>query len=337
MFRRLMTAAAALAVVAAPQGAWAWGSTGHRLIGVAATRALPAEIPAFLRTTEASTMIGELSREPDRWKGAGRVHDDDRSGAHFIDLDDAGRAVGGPALASLPETLMGYRTAVRAVGKDENDAGWLPYSIIDGWQQLRLDFAYWRVLTAAEARATDPGRRAWYAQDRQLREMLLMRDLGVLSHYVGDGSQPLHLSIHYNGWGAYPNPRQFSNARTTHANFEGAFTGGCARLPAVQAAMAPLAASTEPIERQVPAYLRIGYEQVVPLYELEQQGRFATQTPQGCAFVIARLGSGASELRDLVVDAWRAAATAEVGWRPVKVADVEAGTVEPYDALYGVE
>jgi hypothetical protein len=49
---------------------------------------------------------------------------------------------------------------------------------------------------------------ARFARDRQIREMLTIRDLGVWTHYVGDASQPLHISIHYNGWGNYPEGKQ---------------------------------------------------------------------------------------------------------------------------------
>ena len=49
--KRLVLAVAAVAVLAAPAAqVSAWGSTGHRLIGMAAMRALPDELPAFLRT-----------------------------------------------------------------------------------------------------------------------------------------------------------------------------------------------------------------------------------------------------------------------------------------------
>ncbi len=36
-------------------------------------------------------------------------------------------------------------------------AGYLPYSIVDGFQQLRKDFAYWRALTKAIETAQTPG------------------------------------------------------------------------------------------------------------------------------------------------------------------------------------
>ena len=84
--------ALALAVVlaAAPSSLFAWGNTGHRMLGEIAIRALPAEMPAFLRTKQAAIDVGELSREPDRSKGSGKLHDHDRDPGHFIDLDDDG-------------------------------------------------------------------------------------------------------------------------------------------------------------------------------------------------------------------------------------------------------
>ena len=44
---------------------------------------------------------------------------------------------------------------------------------------------------AAEKRETNMERQAWYRADRIRREALILRDIGVLAHYVGDGSQPL--------------------------------------------------------------------------------------------------------------------------------------------------
>ncbi|RYG84403.1 MAG: S1/P1 Nuclease, partial [Alphaproteobacteria bacterium] len=90
MKRIALVAAAvcALASVAVPAAVSAWGNTGHRLIGIAAMRGLPDEMPAFLRTPGAAADVGELAREPDRWKGAGQPHDRERDTAHFIDMDD---------------------------------------------------------------------------------------------------------------------------------------------------------------------------------------------------------------------------------------------------------
>ena len=107
----------------------------------------------------------------------------------------------------LPVTREAYDTQLRAGGSTQYKAGYLPYSIIDGWQQVRKDFAYWRVAVKGAETATTPEERAWFEADRRLREKLTLRDIGIWSHYVGDASQPLHVSVHYNGWGDYPNPR----------------------------------------------------------------------------------------------------------------------------------
>ena len=45
--------------------------------------------------------------------------------------------------------------------------------------------------------------------------------------------------------------------------------------------------------------------------------------------------AGAAELRDWTVAAWAESATASVGWPAVKVAEVEAGTADPWIAMVG--
>jgi hypothetical protein len=163
-----------LAIAAPASRALAWGATGHRLIGRLGVAALPANLPAFLRTPEAVETIGEYAREPDRWKGTGEPHDSERNAAHFTDVDDSGKILGGPALDALPPTRAKFEEALQKVGSNSYVAGYLPYSIIDGWQQLGKDFAYWRVLTAAIANETDPVRRAWLQRDLARREALTL-------------------------------------------------------------------------------------------------------------------------------------------------------------------
>ncbi|RZJ00549.1 MAG: S1/P1 Nuclease [Brevundimonas sp.] len=333
-------AIAALVLVAAggvALQAEAWGNTGHRLIGVAAMRGLPDELPAFLRTPGAVADMGELAREPDRSKGGGQPHDRERDTAHFIDMDDAAHVInaGGLSIDALPRLKSEYDAALIAAGLDVDDAGYLPYAIMDAYQQLARDFATWRVLNAAEARESDPGKRAWYRTDRQRREAVILRDMGYLAHYVGDGSQPHHTSIHFNGWGDYPNPDGFTNSRQTHGAFEGVFTARVARLDAVEAAMAAPNLDGFDLRARVPAYLKASLAEVRPFYVLEKAGGFADTDARGAAFVTTRLAAGASELRDLYVLAWRDSADDSIGWPSVKVAEVEAGTADPWLAMYG--
>ena len=46
--------------------------------------------------------------------------------------------------------------------------------------------------------------------DQERREQHDPADLGDWAHFVGDGSQPMHVSVHFNGWGDFPNPRGFT-------------------------------------------------------------------------------------------------------------------------------
>ena len=333
MARSSLLLAALLVLPAGP--ALAWADHGHRLIGSLAAQALPPEVPAFLRTPEAAADIGELAREPDRSKGAGKLHDSARDPAHFLDVDDHGLVLGGPALEALPPTRADYEAALRHVGTDSYRAGYLPYAIADGWQQLAKDFATWRAEVAGERLEADPARRAWITADRLRRERQIVIDLGVWAHYVGDGSQPLHLSVHFNGWGEGPNPQHFTTAKV-HAPFEGPFVRANVGEDDARARMSPFQACGCPIEARTARYLQRTYAQVIPFYALEKAGGLADGDARGKAFAAERIAAGASELRDLVVEAWRASAYGTVGYPPTQVREVEAGRSPAYELLHGV-
>jgi hypothetical protein len=336
--RRLLSAAAlaALFALAFASEAFAWGSTGHRLIGQLAIAALPSDLPAFLRNEGAKLAVGELAREPDRWKDAGRTHDSDLDPGHFLDLGDDGKVFGGPELAHLPDTRGAYDAALRAAGVDGWKAGYLPYSIVEGWQQLVKDLAVWRMDRAGAAHSPDPAHRAWMRQDMAAREALVLRDAGVLGHFVGDGSQPLHVTVHFNGWGDYPNPLGFTQAHV-HGPFEGEFVRDHVDPAAVRAAMSPYRDCRCEIRQWTSDYLAATAQTVVPFYELDKAGGFARADDPARAFTAQRLAAGASALRDVIVDAWRASAASRAGWPTLSVADVEAGRVDPFDSLYGVD
>lgn len=315
----------------------AWGATGHRIIGRLALETLPVgTAPALLGEPVTALAVGELAREPDRWKGSGKIHDSDRDPAHFLDLGDDGRILGGPALADLPQTRAGYEAALLAVAANGWKAGYLPYAIVDAWQQLVKDFAYLRVDEAAARLAMQPAHGAWFAGDGRARRELVLRDLGTLAHYVGDGSQPLHVSAHFNGWGDFPNPDGFTQERI-HAPFEGAFVRANVTEAMVRARMPPPRELACPIEACVAVYLAATNREARPLYALYKAGGFIAGGARGRAFAASRLAAGAAELRDEIMKAWRASAAAEVGWPAVKVADVVGGRIDPFDSLYGAD
>ena len=312
--------------------AFAWGATGHELVTGAAIDGLSTDLPAFLKTPTVRAQIALLGREPDRWKSSGKVHDLDRDSAHFIDLGDGG-AVGGVTLDRLPASRADFEGLMHDQGVKPGSYGYLPYAIIDGFQQLVKDFAYWRASKMAARNAKSKADRSWFAADVRLREMLIERDIGVWSHYVGDGSQPQHVTDHYASWDAYPDPMtypppgQAPQIKTLHNYFEGPFVKAHVTLAAVRKAMAPYSPCTCPIEERVPAYLKATFGQVKPFYELVASGDIKDATPKAVDFTVQQIAAGAAEVRNQIEDAWKASAQAGVGYPTLNVADVESGKV----------
>jgi len=320
----------ALLLAALPGPALAWGGTGHIYIGEVAARNFSAEIPAFLKTPEAVKQIGLMAMEPDLSRNAGEPHDSDSDPGHFVDVSDDGSILDGPKLSALPGSRRDYDTALRAAGADEYKAGFLPYNIMDGWQQLVKDFALLRMDIAGEKFAHDKATRARFADARAVRQILTLRDLGVWAHYVGDASQPMHASVHYNGWGEGPNPQGFVVTQGLHAKFEADFVNAHVAEADMSAALRPYRSCDCTIQARTQAYLAATQAQLVPVYTLEKAGAFDAATPEAKSFTVARIAESAAMLRDLVTDAWRAAGEATLGYKVKEsVADIEAGKADP--------
>ena len=336
-------AAVALSLAAGVTAAWAWGSTGHRIIGRLGAATLPAELPAFLKTSEAIDAVGEIAREPDRSKGAGQPHDADLDPGHYVDLTEDGHVftAEGPSIDRLPKSRHDYDTALVKAGIDPFKAGYLQYNLMDGYQQLVKDFAYWRIETALLKQNALPEHRAWIQSDLLRRQALIIRDLGWWAHFVGDASQPMHASIHYNGWGDYPNPEGFTQDKV-HGPWESDFVGANITEADVRRAMPAPADCGATIQICVAAYLTATEKETAPFYRLYQKGEFPGPTPEGKAFTVTRIAVGAGMLRDLTVRAWRDSTKNGMGYKPmISAGRVEAGErfdpKELWDDLYGLD
>ena len=347
------------ALVASPGVAFGWGHTGHVGISRIAMEGLPDDLPGFLRLTTAAAFVGELGAEPDESKTTGvvtsepaariatarTVHDAERDPAHFIDIDEDGLVQGGAVrLDALPPTRESFGTAQRAAtspGKQtEYTSGYLPYMIMDGFQQVRKDFGMWRALHAGLRTAATPEVRAWFTMQIEYRERITLHDIGTWSHFVGDASQPMHVSVHYNGWGQFPNPRGFTSA-PIHAPFEGSFVRNFIDFAAVKAAMPGRRDCGCPIEMRVPQYLHQTLGEVVAAYEAAGFGDgadlYRTARPEEVAIVTQQLARGAAELRDEITDAWRQSEDVTVGYPLVTVRDAESGKVRIVPRTFGAD
>lgn len=337
VFRRALVASIVCAVFAgAPQFAWAWGATGHEWVSGIAIEKLPGSIPGFVRTPEVAAEIAVMGRELDRSKGAGKTHDAERDPGHYVDLAEDGAVMSVLPLSQLPKTREEYDTLLRAKGLTQYKAGYLPYSIVDGWQQIRKDFAYWRAAVKGAEAATTPEERAWFEADRRLREKLTIRDIGIWSHYVGDASQPLHVSVHFNGWGEYPNPHWYTTKKI-HAYFDGEFVKRNLSRAAVEAKVGRYESCGCSIEERTNALLLASLAEVGPLYALEKEGGFTRGDARGIAFATVRLAAGTAAVRNMIVDAWLDSANTPVGYPMVKVRDIESGRVRATRELFGAD
>jgi hypothetical protein len=265
-----------------------WGSEGHRMIGSAAARALPEEMPEFFRS--AVDQLAYLNPEPDRWK-AREERDLDpamnaaHSSEHYINFE------GVPASLFDAPDRFAYLDSLKAHGFEIPGPGLLPYKMLELTQRLRVGFREWR-------NATDARERSWI-------EQRIINDAGILGHFVADGSNPAHTTIHHNGW-VGENPRGYATDNRFHSRFESAFVRAQVRPEHVEAQMGAAARVFPEIRPAVLDYLRSSNAHVVELYEIDLRSPFSeTNTvEENRLFAAQRLAAGAEMLRDLWWTAW---------------------------------
>lgn len=257
------------------------------MINSLAVESLPADVPAFLRAESAKGEIAYLGPEPDRW----RSHAEPELSAaqapeHFLDFEPA------DALGPLPHNRLDFEASVFAHAQRPEKIGLQPWQTVEVYERLKAAFREYRMLTAAR-------------KDTRAVEAAAIFYAGWLGHYVGDGSQPLHTTLNYDGWSAKENPHGYSATRGIHGRFEGAFVAAYVTAAEVQPRMTASRAVQGDIFDSYVAYLRHSATLIDAVYAFDQQGAFdKTVTAQSKAFAEERLAAGASELRDLIYTAW---------------------------------
>jgi hypothetical protein len=275
----------------------AWGNEGHEYVNRVAAERIPAEMPRFLR--HAVRELTYLGPEPDRWRSPSEYAlKNAQEPDHFIDLERVAW------LDPLPQGRYEFYRKLyekRAATSDHPDdylpehVGLQPYITMEIFGRLKAAFREYRHRHEAH-QPTAPVERAieFYA--------------GWLGHYVADGSQPLHTTIHYNGWvGA--DPKGYTTAHGIHAKFESAYVAENITVKDFAKFVEAPRRLVDPFAGYV-EYLRESNRQVETVYALEKAGGFTGKgSPEAFAFTAHRLAAGSQMLLDLWYTAWLDSAT----------------------------
>jgi hypothetical protein len=289
LFGASLVIAVFLVLTLAPPAS-AWGEEGHRYINRVAAEHMPEDMPAFFRN--AGVRLSFLGPEPDRWrdgkelfKALSEVNGPD----HFIDIDKPEN------FEALPNDRYLYADWLRAKGKDPKDIGFLPYSILEGYQKTQVLFRLWR----------EPQHEA----ERDQIEQNIIYYAGVVGHYVADGSQPLHTSIHFNGWTTSSNPQLYTR-EPLHWRFEGEYVKAQIK-PEDFSGLVKTATKLQDPFADIVKYLLQSYARVPELYRMDKTARWDANNRNADSkkFVAERLAAGSQMLANLWYTAWLGSAS----------------------------
>jgi hypothetical protein len=300
----------------------AWDYEGHRAVNQLALAALPTNFPAFALTPEARERVAFLSGEPDRWRNS-----DDLSLAqaqepdHYLDMEQLADYGMTPQDVPIFRYDFAAKLAVAHAQHPEKFAaidplkdakhtrqliGFLPWAIVENEAKLRSEFSY---LKAYQHYGGTP-------EEIANAQANIIYTMGVMGHYVGDGSQPLHATKHHHGW-VGPNPNGYSTNASFHSWIDGGFfrKNGGIKVESLTAKIHPAKIVSDPTKsddlfRQVMAYLQETESKVEPLYKLEKEHKLSPgngHSAEGEAFLNERLERGGQMLGDLWFSAWQQA------------------------------
>ncbi len=299
--------------------AGAWNYEGHHTINELALASLPADFGGFTLTLALKDRIAFLAGEPDRWRNISDLPLKHYNGPdHYFDLEDVTLCGLTPetlpmmrydfvadiavARAAHPERFPAIDPAKDADHTRELD-GFLPWAITEYYEKLKSDFS---TLKALRQYGGTPVEIANAQAD-------VVYVMGVMGHYVGDGSQPLHTTKHFNGW-VGDNPKGYTTKPTFHGWIDGGYfikTGGL-RTEALVGKIHPAekianADAPDGMFRDVVAYLVEQNKYVEPLYEMEKDGQLTGEGEKGMEgrpFLDGQLVKAGQMLGNIWLTAW---------------------------------
>ena len=258
-------------------GAAAWWEKGHRIATACAVEGLPEEVPAFFR--EQGEVLKYLSGEADRWKQYGPTLRAAERPNHYMDLEMLNEDVGKIVFPSdRYKALKGY------FEKGEKIPGLLFYQIVEYYERLRGSFQAYRV----------------HPENTGIRHAIISY-AGILAHYAEDLSQPLHLTIHYDG---RVNERgEVVSNKGIHKRFEGPMVEQYVEVADCRKFMrAPMV--FKDVAEAVKKAMVTSHSFVDEVYRQDDAGKFETPDRASKELVRARLAFGAQFLSDLWYTAW---------------------------------
>ena len=259
--------------------AYGWWVEGHSRIAEAASKILPHELPAFFRS--AGKDLGHLAGDPDRWKNKDLPHlRSTESPEHFLDLeylDDS----------PLPIDRYAMLDFLREKKRKATIVGMLPFAIIESHDRLACAFQDYR------ATPDDPIVRA-----------KCLIQAGILAHYTGDCSMPLHTTKDYDG---KPDGNGGFKQRGIHARLD-AFPEKHG-ITAEELARGLTPNEFNALRDRVMDEIRHGHQFVPQTYELDSSGAFEKPTTESRDFVLARCRRGVRFTAELWISAWRKSAS----------------------------
>ena len=265
--------------------AFSWGPQGHEDINKSAALKAPIGMdafPSFFRSEESIQLLVYNGPESDRWKRfPGYARSQGHGPSHYANLD---------LLQYFPVTndhliaMQMYRE--RSI--DSQLVGLLPYYIIETYEKLTVSFAEYRS-AVKHGVSTRP------------IELNVLYYAGLLGHYVGDGSQPLHTTSHHHGW-VGENPKGYAMDEGMHRRFEVEFVRNIKVEDFQELVKSPSRLHAPFAETMV--YLKKTHSYTERVYELDKAGAFSQPTPESPQFVKERLAAASQMLVDLWYTAW---------------------------------
>jgi hypothetical protein len=290
----------ALAIISSPR-LFGWGLTGHVVITRAAINALPGDVPGFVKRQ--IDWVSSRSITPDTYRAASepfiKMAEDPSHEWHleqvtFLQMIPRSRVEFIQALYDEYKRLEKSDPAKAAL-TNPTSTGMLPYTTMEVYERLKVTFRTWR------DQQRDKQATTFTEQDAAFY-------IGWLSHYVADASQPLHSSIHHDGWRG-DNPKNFTRDGALHWGFENDFVDLIGLKEGdIQSRIASAKIIADPFSA-ILAHLARSNTRVEQVYALEQQHALTDKSNAAARELLYVCTSdGATLLRDLIYTAWTTSA-----------------------------